>query len=297
MFTSRTAYPRRLPYGIIAVTLVALAVTIVLTTGEILSRPALQPIGAASSDLEAESIQISVQSSTAPFVRGWLARGKPGNGAVLLLHGVRSNRTQMIDRARFLKRAGYSVLLIDLPAHGESPGERITFGARESAGVEAAIAFLRTTLPNDRIGVIGVSLGAASLVLARPNPSPDAVILESMYPTITEAVADRLAIKLGAIGRTLAPLLLWQLPLRTGITTEELRPIDAIATLDAPVLIAAGTEDRHTLWDETVRIHSAASEPKALWAVHGAAHVDLHRFSGREYESRVLDFLAQWLRR
>jgi fermentation-respiration switch protein FrsA (DUF1100 family) len=202
----------------------------------------------------------------------------------------------MIDRARFLKRAGYSVLLIDLPAHGESPGERITFGARESAGVQAAIVFLRTALPNDRIGVIGVSLGAASLVLARPNPSPDAVILESMYPTISEAVADRLAIKLGAIGRPLAPLLLCQLPLRTGITPGELRPIDAITTLNAPVLIVAGTEDRHTLWSETERIHSAASGPKALWAVQGAAHVDLHRFAGEEYERRVLDFFAGWLR-
>jgi len=42
------------------------------------------------------------------------------------------------------------------------------------------------------VGVIGVSLGAASLVLAKPDPAPSAVVLESMYPTIEEAVSNRL---------------------------------------------------------------------------------------------------------
>jgi uncharacterized protein len=203
----------------------------------------------------------------------------------------------MTDRARFLKKAGYSVLLIDLPAHGESPGERITFGAREGAGVLAALDYLRRELPNERIGVIGVSLGAASLVLCRPAPPADAVILESMYPTITDAVADRLAIRLGHVGRPLAPLLLWQLPWRVGVTTDDLRPIDAIAALDAPVLITAGTADKHTTWRETEQIYAAAHAPKELWAVNGAAHVDLHRFGGAQYEARVSEFFQAHLRR
>lgn len=67
----------------------------------------------------------------------------------------------MLGRARFLQSEGYSVLLVDLPAHGESLGERITFGAREAAGVTSALAFLRNELPDERVGVIGVSLGAA----------------------------------------------------------------------------------------------------------------------------------------
>ena len=44
---------------------------------------------------------------------------------------------------------------------------------------------------------------------------------------------------------------------------------------------------------ETVEI---PPEPKQLWLVPGAAHVDLDRFAGAEYERRVLDFLADSLR-
>lgn len=203
----------------------------------------------------------------------------------------------MLGRARFLQATGYAVLLIDLPAHGESPGDRITFGAREAAGVIAALGFLRRELPAERIGVIAVSLGAASLVLAHPNPAPDAVVLESMYPNIAEAVKDRLSMRLGAVGAKLAPLLLWQLPLRLGIGQSQLSPETEIAALNAPLLLVSGTLDKHTRWAETERIFAAAREPKALWPVEGAAHVDLHAYGSAAYEARILAFLGRYLRR
>ncbi len=264
-----------------------------LGAGAMRSAPANRPIGAPPVALGAEAVRIPLGGGS---VAGWFARGRPGGGAVLLLHGVRSDRRQMAGRARFLHDAGYSVLLIDLPAHGESSGARISFGYREAAGVEAALAYLRQALPRERIGVIGVSLGAASLVLSHASPPPDAVILESMYPTIEEAVADRLKIRLGAHGAALAPLLLWQMPLWAGITPDQLHPIARLPALHAPVLIAAGTADQHTTVAETQRLFDAAAAPKALWLVEGAAHVDLYAYDSRAYEARVAAFLQQYLR-
>jgi len=164
----------------------------------------------------------------------------------------------MLRRARSLSRLGYAVLLIDLPAHGESSGERLTFGAKKAAGVTTAVAFLRGKLPGERLGIIGVSLGAASTVLAKLRPTPNAVVLESMYPTIEEAVAGRLTMRLGSAGASLAPILLWQLPLRTGISSEDLRPIQHLQDLGAPVLVTSGAEDRHTTWAETQRVFQSA---------------------------------------
>lgn len=271
------------------------ATLLVWLAGEWLSRPAARIIGEPPVDLAARSIRVPVAGSG--FVAGWFVRGH-GRGAVLLLHGLRSDRRQMIGRARFLRDAGYSVLLVDLPAHGESSGARIGFGRQEAAGVSAALAYLRVQLPGQPIGVIGVSLGAAALVLSRPSPSPplDAVILEAMYPTIAEAVSNRLDQRLGSYGRSLAPLLLWQLPLRLGVAADDLRPIIAMPAISAPVLVAAGTHDRHTTWLETKRVFAAARPPKALWAVQGAAHVDLHAFGPDAYRERVLPFLSRHLR-
>jgi fermentation-respiration switch protein FrsA (DUF1100 family) len=187
-------------------------------------------------------------------------------------------------------------LLIDLPAHGESEGDRITFGAHEAAGVEAEIAYLATKVPSDPIGVIGVSLGAAAFVLSKPARAPAAVVLESMYPTIEEATSDRLRHYLGSVGPMFAPALLAQLPLRAGVPVEQLRPVVAIAKITSPVLIVSGSKDHDTPLPETMRIFDAANKPKELWIVDGADHVDLHRFAPGPYEARIGAFMARYLR-
>jgi uncharacterized protein len=277
----------------ILIVVLGLSVAGILAVGEVLTRPAMRHIGEPPADLHAITVALPTGKGS---VAGWFTRGCPGRGAILLLHGVRSDRRQMLGRARFLARAGYSVLLIDLPAHGESPGERITFGAGEAKGVVAALAYLRKVLPGEKIGVIGVSLGAASVVFAHAQPAPDAVVLESMYPTLADATGNRIAIRLGPPGKVLAPLLLWQVPWRLGITEAQLRPIAQVGALGAPVLIASGTHDRHTPLEETRRIFSAAREPRELWEVEGAAHVDLHRYDPTTYEAKVLAFFGKTLR-
>lgn len=270
-----------------------LGIGLVLGAGEVLSRPEKNVIGPAPPDLDAAVVRLPL--SPTESISGWFARGA-GRGAILLLHGVRADRTQMLDRARFLLAEGYSVLLIDLPAHGESSGKRMTFGANEAAGARLALRYLMDELPGERVGVIGVSLGAAALVLSRPSPAPNAVVLESMYPSIAEAAANRLVMRFGPAGAYLAPLLLAQLPLRAGICAKDLRPVQAVSELRAPLLVASGTQDQHTPWPETERIFTAARQPKELWAVHGAAHVDLYTYDPAAYRSRVLKFLDHHLR-
>ncbi len=285
-------FQRRLPWALAG--LVVLALVSVYMIGSQLTAPASRIVGPAPASLPAESVLLATASSGS--VAGWFAPGRPDQGAVLLLHGVRSDRSSMLGRAQFLHKQGFAVLLIDLPAHGESTGERITFGARESQGVQAALSFLARRQPGERIGVVAVSLGAASLALGQPQPAPAAVVLEAMYPTIDEAVADRLALHLGEWARPAAPLLLLQLPWWLGVSSEQLRPIDKIAQLGSPLLLIAGEQDQHTRLEESQRLFAAAAAPKSLWVLPGAAHVDFHAFDTRGYEARVGAFLASHLR-
>lgn len=266
-----------------------------LAAGELLTRPASARIGPPPLGLSAETVLVPYGDGQQ--VSGWFLPGRAGEGAVLLLHGVRGNRLQMLERARWLQREGIASLAIDLPSHGESSGERISFGHREALGAQAALGWLRTRLPGERVGAIGVSLGGAALLFADRQPELHALVLESVYPTIVDAVQDRLAMRLGRVGAWVAPLLLVQLPLRLDLSTDQLRPIDAVAGVRAPLLIASGTQDLHTRWAETEQLFAAAREPRALWPVQGAAHVDLHGFDAAGYEARLLPWLQQHLRK
>jgi uncharacterized protein len=212
------------------------------------------------------------------------------------LHAVRADRSTMVSRAQLLMKHGFSVLLIDLQGHGETPGEAITLGYRESADVVAAGEWIKRTVPGRKIGVVGCSLGGASVLLA-PQPSGfDAVVLEAVYPRIAQAAENRIRIRLGFLAPVLTPLLLMQLEPRLHISASDLEPIRSIGRLEAPVLIAAGSRDEHTTLEESRELFEAASTPKSLWIVEGARHQDLLAYDRQGYEEHVVGFLTQTLR-
>ena len=281
-------------FRILLVTIVIATTFIVFALGPLLTAPAPTAVSTLSADFPVESVEIPSQQGVT--VHGWLARGKPGGGVLLLVHSMRSNRMEMLSRARFLKDQGYSVLFIDLQAHGETAGDHITFGLREAENVEASVAFLRKSFPAERMGAIGASLGAAAIVLAQQNLKLDAVILESLHPTLEAAVDNRLKLHFGDHGSILLPLMLWQLSFYLDVSLDALSPIARINNLNTPVLFISGTHDVHTTQPETERLYAAARFPKELWIVPGAQHFNMHSYAGREYEQRVSDFLSYYLR-
>ena len=278
-------------------TAILLAATVSTATGCLLAGPSHAVVAGPPDALGAEAV--TFPSNSGSVIHAWFVRGRPDGGAVLLLHGMGSNRTSMLGRAEFLHREGFTVLAPDFEAHGESTGEQVTFGARESLDAAAALAFLRHVAPRERVGVIGVSMGGAATLLGPGPVEASAVVLESVYPTIREAVSDRLAAwsrPFSRIGRLLTSAAIGILGRQTGVSELELQPIARIARLRAPLLLISGTEDRYTTLAESESLYAHASSPKSFWAVDGAGHEDLHAFAPIEYQRRVGDFLARFLR-
>jgi len=261
----------------------------------VLIEPAMHPVEPAPPQLGASDVMFPSESGS--MIHAWYSRGMSGKGAVLLLHGMGADRSAMLGRALFLHALGYSVLAIDFQAHGESAGKHITVGDLESWDVVAASEYVHRALPGERVGAIGVSMGAAAIVLAKKPLGLSAVVLESMYPTIEEALDDRMVLSFGAWGPVCTPFLTMQFRPRLGFYPSRLHPIDSIARLGVPLLIVHGVEDRHTRIEEARREFTAAAEPKTMWEVPGAAHVDLHAFIGEEYERRIDAFFAEKLAR
>ena len=214
---------------------------------------------------------------------------------VLLLHGLRGDRLSMLPRARLLVAAGFSVLLIDQQAQGETPGEQITLGWLESRDARAARDWIRARAPGRRVGVIGSSLGGASVLLGSQPAGFDAVVLEAVYPRLRRAVENRVGMRLGSLNHLLAPLLLVQIEPRLHVTVEQLEPIRHIAGLGAPVMVVGGSLDEHTTEEETRDLFAAAAAPKELWIVRGAVHQDFSRFDEQGYKDHVVTFLRRCL--
>ena len=278
---------------IVIMLLLVSGLAVIWYAGGYLIAPAQQTVGNPPPFLAA--VSRPYQSDDGNHIAGWLISGLPHQGVVLLVHGVRADRSDMLPRAIYLHQLGYTVYMIDLPAHGESQGDFISYGVHEAVAVNTAVRLLRQWYPHEHLGAIGVSLGAAAVVLAQPKPALDAVVLESMFPTIEQAVSNRMDFVIGSPAHLLSPLLLWQLPLRLHISPNQLHPISVIGQIHSPLLIAGGGVDPYTPPNETMQIYNAAQSPKSLWIVPCAAHVDLYEHAPREYEQRIGAFLGQYL--
>lgn len=209
------------------------------------------------------------------------------------MHGVRSNRLQMVERARFLYQAGYSSLLFDFQAHGESTGEHITFGYLEQQDASAAFHYLKGQLPQQKIAVLGFSLGGAAALLSDIPQQADALILEAVYSNLETVIANRLEMRLGTIGHYLTPMLSWQIKPRLGFELADLAPIKHIAQIKTPVLIITGAQDQHTKLAEAEQFYQLAPEPKELWILPQAMHQDFQYYAPQIYQHKLLNFLQQ----
>ncbi|MDE1465894.1 alpha/beta hydrolase [Spartinivicinus poritis] len=247
--------------------------------------------------------EISLPLSTVSFrgegniqLKGWLVKNPVSNAGVLLMHGNQSNRLSMLSRAKFLYQAGYSVMLFDLRAHGASDGEYKTFGYLETKDAELAIRFFKRQANLKIVGIIGTSLGGAATVLSDMPLPVEAIVIESVYPTIEKAIINRLTARMGKWGAYFEPLLSYQLPLRLGIKATNLQLVKKVGNIMKPFLVIGGEQDTRTTLEDTQWLYNNInSSSKSLWIVPGVGHANFHHVVKAIYEKRVLTFLYQYL--
>ena len=256
--------------------------------GSDLMSPAHRPVGSPPDTLPVRDINI--ERVGGGQLAAWYAENANSRGTIIVLHALRGNRGSMADRGAMFFEHGYSVLLVDLQAHGESAGQNITAGYRESLDVLAIVECARRLQPKNKVAIVGWSLGGAATLLASPL-GVDAIVIEAVYPTIEQGVHNRVRSRLGPLHHLVAPCLLVQLKPRLGVDPGQLRPIDFVDKVECPILIAAGDLDVHTKIDETRSMFQAANEPKRLCVFDGAAHEDLFKFDSGKYSEEVLGFL------
>src|ERR1700730_16621573 len=108
---------------------------------------------------------VSVTASDGSHLQGWLARPAKANGdAVILLHGIGDNRQGMMVFAELFLSNGFTVLVPDSRAQGESGGAFPTYGLKESDDVHRWLDWLVMQPHSKCVFGMGESMGAAVLL-------------------------------------------------------------------------------------------------------------------------------------
>lgn len=232
---------------------------------------------------------VLIRTNDGVLLSAWHIRASTSH-AILLVAGIDANRNSCLGRAAFFLDRGYSALLPDLRASGKSGGRFVTLGWQERNDIRACYNFL-IERGYEKIGVGGISLGAASICYALPElPEIHFIILESSYDTLVNAVRNRLAMFHSP--HFIAYPFYVGLACVIGAPPWRMRPLDFVAHAMAPTLILAGDSEKEISIRETQAIYDRCGAPiKQVHFFKGAGHWDfLHRYP-EEYKRVVSEFL------
>jgi fermentation-respiration switch protein FrsA (DUF1100 family) len=236
---------------------------------------------------------VALKTSDGLTLRGWYIPSR-NQATVIVVHGYKNNRIGALSHGVMLARHEYGVLLFDLRAHGESEKDVFALGWESDKDVLAALNYLqnRPDVDRNRIGAMGLSTGAIVVLLT-------AVKTDQIKAVVSDG-AGSAALKDALLSRDwmLAPGL-WTFfksaelfsrvpsapPLVDSISRIAPRPVMLIASAYGPGGELAANRN----------YYAAAQEPKILWELSDAGHVEGLFAKPEEYEARVIKFFDQSL--
>jgi len=232
-------------------------------------------------------------------IRAWWIPGPSADApVVIVVHGHGSCRHDPLALlpAGMLHRNGFSVLMMDMRDQGDSDIEdgRYAGGTEEYRDVLGAWDWLRGQgVPAERIGVVGESLGASTVLIAMAEePGIAATWEDSGYADIDVAISEELA-RNGYPGWLAPGGILWA-RIVAGDDLTVRNPLEEVEKIAArPLQIVHGDADRrvnvHHARD-LAAVHARFVPGYEAWIVPGATHVQAAFAAPDEYERRIVTF-------
>ena len=261
--------------------------------------PARRPLGRTPADLGLAFDPIELAGADGIRLAAWWIRASDPRGTVVLVHGFRSTRDEMLDHAPYLHAAGLDLVLYDARACGASGGAVSTMGWREQDDLRSVIDQVAARTAGRPIVVMGHSLGAATAILEGASDGRVAAfVLEAPFTAIDDVVGRsfRHFTRPHLPAFPFAPLTVRLAEARVGQHRRVVRPVDAIARLaPRPVLVVSGAEDAFVTPDDARRLAERAGSTASRWLIPGAGHpgsaMDPFTVRPDEYRARVLQLL------
>lgn len=240
---------------------------------------------------------VSILSHDGLKLTGRYYRVADGAPLEILFHGYKGNATRdFCGTWKIAQEAGHNVLLIDERCHGRSEGHTITFGILERQDCLNWVKYANERFGNIPILLSGVSMGAATVLMAAGMGLPEnvkGVIADCPYDTPSNIIKKVLGKDMGMPVGIVYLLIRFGGMLYGRFDLEKDSPVKAVKRADVPILLIHGDDDRFVPYEMSCNIHAAAPEKITFHTIHGAGHALNYMTAPEEYRQIVLEFIGK----
>lgn len=250
-------------------------------------------------EVGAHAEDVTFHATDGTRLAGWwfahedaIARGAEPD-VVVVSHGYRGTKQDMLGIGPGLWRAGFEVLLYDFRGNGASEDGPQSLAHYEQQDLDAALALVRARRPGARVHLLGFSMGAAvSILVAARDTGIVSVVADSAFADMRGVIAHAVA-NLHLPSATV-PLVDLATGARYGYRFREVAPVDAVGAIaPRPLLLLHGTEDSVIPVEHALRLAEAAGAGSELHLTEGAAHCGTYFADRPGYIARVAAFLGR----
>lgn len=220
--------------------------------------------------------EVSIRSFDGLTLRGKYYEYAPGAPIELMFHGYRgSSERDLCGGMQRCFQLGRSALIVDQRACGASQGQVITFGVNESRDCHAWVDFMiREFGPEVKIILTGISMGAATVLMAAGKPLPPNVmgVLADCGYTSAKDIIKKVIREMKLPPELAYPFVKLGARLYGHFDLDELPPIEAMQRCSLPVIFFHGEADDFVPCEMSARNYEACTSRKKLVTVPGAGH-------------------------
>jgi alpha-beta hydrolase superfamily lysophospholipase len=204
------------------------------------------------------------------------------SGTLVLLHGRKGRKEDLLPVAERFCAAGFRCILPDLPAHGESPLGNVSYGLHEREGALAAevLGELSQMLGFDPrpAGIWGISMGGAFATrsVSASTEVWECAVIVSSFDKLSSVLNDQCSSKAWVFGPVLSGAVQYTVAQRHGLDCDQVHPAKWAKAVRLPVMVAHGTEDTAIAMERGRALFDAFRSREKRWVeVEGGTHGDV----------------------
>ena len=227
-------------------------------------------------------------------LHGMFIPNKNNKKIMILSHGYGSTPERDIySSCSEYYNMGFSLLIIDLRACGESEGKWFTFGYHEHEDLALWVKYIHKNYKNSEIIIGGVSLGATiALMTPNINKHVDGIIADSGYVNAYEQVGYIISYFFH-MPKLFMPMVNVYYKWFLHVNLRWVDTVNSLKNIKIPILFIHGIDDEFVLIDNTITNYNSYKGKKEKLFVNYATHGASYLYDRNAYVETIKKFLKK----